>query len=102
MLSVTIKHNCPQQPCSFGSGDFYKKTVAKTKINGLKIKPNLDIPFSELSEYFAKKRKRVLENINICPYGFIPEEWDIDMLENPIKLILDKIANYNIQYIFFV
>jgi len=80
----------------FGSGDFYQKTVAKTKLKDLKLKSNLDTPFSDLTEYYAKERKRVLTNINICPYGFIPEEWGIDMLENPIKLILDKIANYNI------
>ena len=34
--------------------------------------------------------KKNLENLGICPYGFIPEEWGIEKLDNPINLILNK------------
>ena len=56
--------------------------------NNLKI--NLDIPISELSEYKYKKFRKELEKLGICPYGFIPEEWGISKMDNPIKLIINK------------
>lgn len=76
----------------FGSGDFYTQAMAKNKTKDLKLKTSLNIPFPELTEYFAKDRKKVLIGLNICPYGFIPEDWGIDMLKNPIKLILEKMS----------
>lgn len=74
----------------FGSGNFYKQSKVELKTKDTNLKANVNIPFSELSEYFAKDRKKVLNKLNICPYGFIPEDWDIDTLKNPIKLILEK------------
>ena len=35
-------------------------------------------------------RKKKLTELGICPYGFIPEKWGIDKMDNPIKLILNK------------
>lgn len=74
----------------FGSGDFYSKKSAEKIIADNNLKINLDIPISELSEYKYGKFKKNLENLGICPYGFIPEEWGIEKLDNPINLILNK------------
>lgn len=74
----------------FGSGDFYTQAMAESKVKNLKLKADLHIHLSKLTEYFAKDRKKVLTELSICPYGFIPEDWGIDMLENPIKLISEK------------
>lgn len=54
------------------------------------IKDDLNTSFSELTEFKAKSRKKQFEKFDICPYGFIPKDWDIDTLKNPIKLILEK------------
>ena len=74
----------------FGTGDFYSKKTAEKIIADNNLKINLDIPISELSEYKYKKFRKELEKLGICPYGFIPEEWGISKMDNPIKLILNK------------
>ena len=74
----------------FGAGDFYSKKSAEKIIADNNLKINLDIPISELSEYKYGKFKKNLEHLGICPYGFIPEEWGIEKLDNPINLILNK------------
>lgn len=74
----------------FSTGDFYSKKAAEKIINNNNLKINLDTPLSELSEYKYKKRKALLVKLGICPYGFIPEEWKIEKMYNPIKLILNK------------
>lgn len=74
----------------FTDGDFYSKNAVEKIIADKKIKLDLDTPFSELSEYKSKRRKKVLTGLGICPYGFIPKEWDIEKLDNPIKLIHNK------------
>lgn len=74
----------------FGTGDFYSKKAADKIIAENNLKINLDIPISESTEYKYKKQKNKLEELGICPYGFIPEEWGIEKLDNPINLILNK------------
>lgn len=74
----------------FGAGDFYSKKTAEKIIADNNLKINLDIPIGELSEYKYKKFRKELEKLGICPYGFIPEEWGISKMDNPIKLILNK------------
>ena len=74
----------------FGIGDFYSKKTAEKIIADNNLKINLDIPIGELSEYKYKKFRKELEKLGICPYGFIPEEWGISKMDNPIKLILNK------------
>lgn len=74
----------------FGTGDFYSKKTAEKIIADNNLKINLDIPISGLSEYKYKKFRKELEKLGICPYGFIPEEWGISKMDNPIKLILNK------------
>lgn len=81
---------CHQLKRFFGTGDFYSKKTAEKIIADNNLKINLDIPISELSEYKYKKFRKELEKLGICPYGFIPEEWGISKMDNPIKLILNK------------
>lgn len=81
---------CHQLKRFFGTGDFYSKKTAEKIIADNNLKINLDIPISELSEYKYKKFRKELEKLDICPYGFIPEEWGISKMDNPIKLILNK------------
>lgn len=81
---------CHQLKRFFGTGDFYSKKTAEKIIADNNLKINLDIPISGLSEYKYKKFRKELEKLGICPYGFIPEEWGISKMDNPIKLILNK------------
>lgn len=74
----------------FTKGDFYSKKYVEQIVIANNIKVDLDTPYSELSEYKAKMRKKKLTELGICPYGFIPEKWGIDKMDNPIKLILNK------------
>lgn len=74
----------------FTDGDFYSKRAVEKIVEANNIKIDLDKPFSELSEYKARKRKRLLSELGVCPYYFLPEAFGIDRLDNPIKLILKK------------
>ena len=76
--------------CFFGECDFYSKSIAERKINN-KITLDLNVPYEELSVYKRSKRRKILEGNNICPYGFIPEDWNVEVLINPIKLIEMKV-----------
>ena len=48
-----------------------------------------------------KKYENILKNLNIYPYMFLPSKWEIDKLENPIKLVENKINvnNLNVLYL---
>lgn len=74
----------------FGECDFYSKSIAERKINN-KITLDLNVPYEELSVYKRSKRRKILEGNNICPYGFIPEDWNVEVLTNPINLIEMKV-----------
>lgn len=47
----------------------------------------------------SKKPIKILEKLGVFPHMFLPAKWDIDKLENPIKLIDEKIEKNNLNWL---
>ena len=87
----------------FTTYDFYsyKKVVKILKEQGYKSKDKIFDYVYKVSRHMKtssyKKHREILEDLDICPIIFIPSNFKVDKLKNPIKLIGDKIINNNLQ-----
>lgn len=88
----------------FTDADFYSYQKAKdiiiSKISNRRSRKSA----LEYIEAVSKNNKvksytieRKLIEIGVFPYYFLPKQWNIDILENPIKLIDKKITDNNLQ-----
>ena len=75
----------------FATGDFCSKSYILSAFKNDCYIIDLDTPLNELSASKAKIKKEYFEGLDIYPYFYIPPKWNINKLENPIKLIDKKI-----------
>ena len=55
---------------------------------------DINTPITKLSKHYAKKKRDSFKMAGICPYGYLPESWKIDVLTNLIKLIEEKVNDF--------
>lgn len=98
LLDIDISRNAVAEKFIqfFTECDFYSYDAALKKIRESEVKQTPK--FMEYLSAISKKGKvdsvfynNKLKDIGIFPYMFIPKNWGIDKLENPIKMIDRKI-----------
>lgn len=78
-----------------GTADYYTYQAAKSKLKqnsraAKTLKASSQGKRIILDSDHDYGRKKIIEK-NICPFTFLPRNGDVDMLENPIKLIRKKL-----------
>lgn len=90
----------------FTSYDFYSYAIAKKILveHGYSKKDKIFEYIYKVSHHQKtssyKKYEEILKSLNIYPYMFLPKEFKIEMLENPIKLIEDKINSKKLDMLY--
>lgn len=104
LLDIDISRNAVAEKLVqfFTECDFYSYDAALKKIRESEIK--LTPKFKEYLSAISRKKKvdsvfysKKLKDMGIFPYMFIPKNWGIDKLENPIKMIDRKIHKMEIN-----
>ena len=95
-LNIAYEQVCGEINRFFTTGDFCSKSYVLNTFKKDCYALDLETPIDKLSTSKVNRRKTFFKTVDICPYFYIPQKWNIERMDNPIKLINKKI---NFSYI---
>lgn len=92
-LNIAYEQVCGEINRFFTSGDFCSKSYVLNTFKKDCYALDLETPIDKLSASKINRRKAFFKTLDICPCFYIPQKWNIERMDNPIKLINKKLSD---------